>query len=218
MRRAGRGWEPVSGRQPPAPAHRAGFRCRGGCPAPVRRPGRAGRKLWISLSLRYSPPTPLGAWILCPLTVKLSMPLSARRTGSRIQACTPSTWTIIRLLIFLASRARRATSHTAPVSLFTIMQAASTVERSIWLSISSTAKLPSAWGGTNTTCQPALARSSSGRRTLGCSKPEQTIFLPKVLVRTPPSRARLFPSLPQEVKYHSRLLHPRVWARAARAL
>ena len=135
-----------------------------------------------------------------PLTVKLSMPLPSSRTGSRIQAWTPSTWTMVRLFRALVSRANFSTSQRAPVSLFTIMQATRMVARSTRSSSRSTSRLPSAAGGTNSTCQPEPASASSGRRTLGCSNPEQRIFLPKVRLRAPPSRARLFPSLPQEVK------------------
>ena len=92
---------------------------------------------------------PLGAWILWPLTDRVSMFVSLM--GTRIQACTASTWTMVRLLRRLTSAARRSTSFRVPTSLLTIMQATRMVFLSIWSSIRSMSSVPSGLGSTTVT-------------------------------------------------------------------
>ena len=92
---------------------------------------------------------PLGAWILWPLTASVSM--FASLMGTRIQACTASTWTMVRLLRRLTSAARRSTSLRVPISLLTIMQATRIVFLSTASSILPMSSVPSGCGATTVT-------------------------------------------------------------------
>ena len=92
---------------------------------------------------------PLGAWILWPLTARVSMLSSLM--GTRIQACTASTCTMVRLLRRLTSAARRSTSFRVPTSLFTIMQATRMVFLPTCSSISLMSSVPSVRGFTTVT-------------------------------------------------------------------
>ena len=91
----------------------------------------------------------MGAWILCPLTASVSM--LASLMGTRIHACTASTWTRVRLFFRLTSAARRSTSFRVPISLLTIMQATRMVFLSTCDSISSMSSVPSGRGATTVT-------------------------------------------------------------------
>ena len=84
-----------------------------------------------------------------PLTDRVSMFVSLM--GTRIHACTASTWTMVRLLRRLTSAARRSTSLRVPTSLFTIMQATRMVFLSTRSSISLISNVPSERGLTTVT-------------------------------------------------------------------
>ena len=92
---------------------------------------------------------PLGAWILWPLTESVSM--LSNLMGTRIHACTASTWTMVRLLRRFTSAARRSTSLRVPISLFTIMQATRMVFLSTRSSMAAISNVPSARGATTVT-------------------------------------------------------------------
>ena len=119
----------------------------------------------------------------------------------RSHACTASTWKWVRLLRALMPLPSAAMSCTAPVSLLTAMQAASTVFLSISARNFCVSMRPSAPGMTSTTVKPLSFNARMGRCTLGCSKPVTTILLPQCLRgRAAPVTAMLLPSLPQAVK------------------
>ena len=141
----------------------------------------------------------------------------ANLMGTRIHACTASTWTMVRLFLRFTSAASRSTSFRVPISLLTIMHATRMVFLSTASSILLMSSVPSGFGATTVTSYPMAANRSSGFWTLGCSKPDTTMPLPNFRVRAAPSRAMLLPSLPQEVKYSSRDLQPRLRATTARA-
>ena len=107
----------------------------------------------------------------------------------------------MRLLRALMPLPSAAMSCTAPVSLLTAMQAASTVFfvdlGQEFLRVNASV----APGMTSTTVKPSSFNARMGRCTLGCSKPVTTILLPQCLRgRAAPVTAMLLPSLPQAVK------------------
>ena len=163
---------------------------------------------------------PLGAWTLWPDSERVSTPFHCFRSmGMRSHACTASTWKWVRLFFLLTPAASAAMSCTAPVSLFTAMQAASTVRLSTAARNFSVERVPSRSGRISTTLNPKSRSARMGRCTLGCSNPDTTILSPQSRRGSAaPHTAMLLLSDPQAVKYTSSLRQFSVLATRARAV
>ena len=145
-----------------------------------------------------SAPIPLGAWILWPLSVYISACFI--ENGTRRKPCTPSTCRSARPAI---KRWRRSTSRIAPVSLLTCMQLTSDAPSSSALSISSQRSSPVSVTPTTRTSCPCARSASNDSRTDGCSTAETATTCGPRILATEPRMARLFASVPPEVKIKS---------------
>ena len=172
-----------------------------------------------SPSLTYSAPMPLGACILCPLTLIMSAPRLFGLNGSFMKACTASVCTSAALPARLNSPDIAEISVTAPVSLLTSIKETSIVSsrRASITACGLIAPVPS--GLSSVTSKPRRRSSSRVLRTASCSTDEEIMCRPfRAMTSAPERSAQLSLSEPQEVKTTSPGRHPSAAAACPRAV
>mmetsp|Transcript_15392 Transcript_15392/g.47862 ORF Transcript_15392/g.47862 Transcript_15392/m.47862 type:complete len:274 (-) Transcript_15392:239-1060(-) len=167
------------------------------CPAPIINFSIGTSRRWMSA------PQPLGAYILCPATVKKSTPSATKSTGTLPTLCDASVWHSAPAA--WASPAASRTGMRAPTSLFECMTVTSAVSPGrIASSSASTAHTPSASTATSVSSNPSTSRRKRHTSsTAGCSTHVVTIWLRFLsaarIALAAPRIAQLLLSVPPEV-------------------
>ena len=181
------------------------------CPPPRMRGGS------FSPLRMYSAPTPLGAWILWPLTDSRSTPSSLGVKGTFKKPWTASQWSRARQPAALMARAASFTGRTVPSSLFTSIMDTSTVSGRRAAASCSGATRPALSGLRYVTSYPWRSSSLQVSSTAACSMAVVIMCFPRRrFSSSAPRMAQLSLSEPQDVKKTSSGRQPRAPARSAR--